>query len=183
MIGRHGINPGLNICQIAAEQSPHIGKQPATIRYGRISMRQRSPTLAVLPSYFLRKPPHGQAMPQIPGDAWQLRGAVNGPSSKAGERMAHELLRQGQTNYPHEYNRCRDRRPVQTCVERVDEAAEGLYGSSSEPFGRTVNGRGSTARSTGRSCGWSDRGRFAKPPRDGRRGGLAHKPQAIQHVR
>lgn len=52
--------------------------------------------------------------------------------------MAHELLRQGQTNYSREYNRCRDRRPVQTCVERVDDAAEGLYGSSSEPFGQMV---------------------------------------------
>src|SRR5882757_7698396 len=89
MIGGKRIKASLDIGEVLLEKDGHIRVEASAVRYGRIGVGAWPRFLTIASLRRLRKPAYGEAVPDIPSDAWQLAGAISGASGKAGERIAH----------------------------------------------------------------------------------------------
>src|SRR5580704_9749160 len=89
MIGGKWVDAGLYVGEVLPEKNGHVRIEASAIWHGRIGMGAlpRGPT--VLSPRHLREPAHGEAVPDIPGDAWQLACAIGDAHSDAGERIGH----------------------------------------------------------------------------------------------
>jgi hypothetical protein len=92
MIGREGVETGLYVGEVVPEKNSHIGIKASAIRHGRIGMRARPSGLTILSKRRLREPAHGEAVSDIPGDAWELCCPVGDPCGDTGERIGHASL-------------------------------------------------------------------------------------------
>src|ERR1700721_1995441 len=85
MIRRQRINARLDIREVPLEERGHIGEDASAVRHGCIGMSARPRALAISSPRPFRKPMHGEAMPDIPGNAWQLPCTIGGARGEAGE--------------------------------------------------------------------------------------------------
>src|ERR1700736_299189 len=92
MIGGKRIKASLDIGEVLLEKDGHIRVEASTVRHGRIGVGAWPRFLTISSSRRLRKPAYGEAVPDIPSDAWQLAGAISDACGKAGERIAHTSL-------------------------------------------------------------------------------------------
>src|ERR1700730_3877531 len=93
MIRRQRINARLDVREVPLEKRGHIKEDAFAVRHGCIGMSARPRALAISSPRPLRKPTHGEAMPDIPGNAWQLPCTIGGARGEAGEGMAHVSIR------------------------------------------------------------------------------------------
>src|SRR5258708_3006307 len=77
MIGGKRIKAGLDIGEVLLKKDGHIRIEASAVRHRRVGMGAwpHFPTIA-LPRR-LRKPAYGEAVSDIPGDAWQLADAIS----------------------------------------------------------------------------------------------------------
>jgi hypothetical protein len=69
MIRGKWVEAGFYVGEILPEKRGHVRVEAAAIRHGRIGMGALGgPTVPLLRR--LRKPTHGEAVPDIPGNAW-----------------------------------------------------------------------------------------------------------------
>jgi hypothetical protein len=89
MIGRKWVDAGFYVGEVLPEKNGHVRIKASAIRHGRISVGAL-PSGSTVPSpRRLRKSAHGEAVPDIPGDAWQLASAAGDAYGDAGEWIAH----------------------------------------------------------------------------------------------
>src|SRR6266700_1362970 len=89
MIGGKRIKASFDIGEVLLEKDGHVRVEASAVRHGRIGVGAWPRFLTISSPRRLRKPAYGEAVPDIPSDAWQLAGAIRGASGKAGERIAH----------------------------------------------------------------------------------------------
>jgi len=75
MIGGQRVEAGLDIGKVLLEKDSHICVEASAVGYGRIGIGTRSHFFTIASLRRLGQPAYGQAVPNIPGDAWQLAGA------------------------------------------------------------------------------------------------------------
>jgi len=91
MIRRQWIDARLDICEVLLQKDGHIRVKAAAIRYGQVGMGTRPGGFTSAPVRTARKPAHGQAVPDIPGNAWQLRCSVSGARDETGQKASSSI--------------------------------------------------------------------------------------------
>jgi hypothetical protein len=89
MIGGEGVETGLYVGEVVPEKNSHIDIKASAIRDGRIGMRARPRGLPILSPRRLHEPAHGEAVSDIPGDAWQLCCPIGDARGDTGGRIGH----------------------------------------------------------------------------------------------
>jgi hypothetical protein len=89
MIDGKWVEAGFYVCEILPEKHSHVPVKAAAIRNSCIGMGALPSGPTVPSSSRFRKPAHGEAVPNIPGDAWQLACAIGDAYGYAEKRIAH----------------------------------------------------------------------------------------------
>src|ERR1035437_9954717 len=77
------------VSEVLPEKHGHVRIEASAIRHRRIGMGALPSSSTVPSSRLLRKPAHDEAVPDIPGDAWQLACAIGDARNGAEKRIAH----------------------------------------------------------------------------------------------
>src|ERR1035438_1524116 len=77
------------VSEVLPEKHGHVRIEASAIRHRRIGMGALPSSSTVPSSRLLCKPAHDEAVPDIPGDAWQLAFALGAARGGAGKRIAH----------------------------------------------------------------------------------------------
>src|ERR1019366_3461131 len=89
MIGGKWVKAGFYVGEVLPEKHGHVRIEASAIRHRRIG-KGALPSDSTVPSArLLRKPAHDEAVPDIPGDAWQLACAIGNARGDAGKWIAH----------------------------------------------------------------------------------------------
>jgi hypothetical protein len=89
MIGGQRVKTGLDIGKVLLKKDSHIRVEALAVRHRRISVGARPRFVTISPLRRLGEPAYGEAMPNIPSNAWQLGGAIRDTHGNARERIAH----------------------------------------------------------------------------------------------
>ena len=92
MIGRKWVEAGFYVGEVLPEKHSHVRVEAAAIWHRRTGMGALPSGPTVATSRRLSKPAHREAVPDIPGDAWQLACAIGDARDDAGKRIAHASL-------------------------------------------------------------------------------------------
>src|ERR1035441_2799290 len=79
------------VSEVLPEKHGHVRIEASAIRHRRIGMGALPSSSTVPSSRLLCKPAHDEAVPDIPGDAWQLACAIGDARDDAGKRIAHAV--------------------------------------------------------------------------------------------
>ncbi len=91
VIRRLRIDAGLDIGEVALEESGHVRVEPPAVGHRRIGAGTRPRGPAVASTRLLGQSSHQQAVADIPGDPWQLPGAIGDAGGEAGDRTGHAV--------------------------------------------------------------------------------------------
>src|SRR5450759_3376824 len=92
MIVGKWVKASFYVSEVLPEKHGHVRIEASAIRHRRIGMGALPSNSTVPSSRLLRKPAHREAVPDIPGDAWQLACAIGDARGDARKRMAHMSL-------------------------------------------------------------------------------------------
>src|SRR5208283_2520507 len=92
MIGGKWVKAGFYVGEVLPEKRSHVCIETSANRYRRIGMRALASGSTVPSSCLLRKSAHKEAVPKIPGNAWQLACAIGHARGDSGNWIAHGLL-------------------------------------------------------------------------------------------
>src|SRR5450755_1641708 len=92
MIVGKWVKASFYVSEVMPEKHGHVRIEASAIRHRRIGMGAQPSGSTVPSSRLLRKPAHDEAVPDIPGDAWQLACAIGDARGDAGKRIAHASL-------------------------------------------------------------------------------------------
>jgi hypothetical protein len=74
------------------EKNGHIGVEASAIRQGPIGMAALASGITVPSPRPLREPAHSEAVPDVPGDSWQLACTIGDAQSDTGKQIGHTSL-------------------------------------------------------------------------------------------
>src|ERR1019366_5684387 len=89
MIVGKWVKASFYVSEVLPEKHGHVRIEAPAIRHRRLGMGALPSGSTVPSSRLLRKPAHGEAVADIPSDAWQLTCAIGDARGDAGKRIAH----------------------------------------------------------------------------------------------